>query len=302
MSYERRIFDESSFPYLFGIQAQHIEWKDKGRRNIMSIKDKGITLTDKQHVWIKSRLLQKLKERASEALGEEQHAMKSSRRLLLASSRSLALGQNDGAKKGDWGWNLATVISTSKALSDGVEVRVSNVAAWHASSDYSNQTFVLTPDLVQEGDIVADNVWHATEFDSKGKEPLPPDDLITLTHLHEPAVVSCLRKRYDADRIYTATGPILLAINPFKRYKDLYSDEMMRKYWEFGNVGTISELSPHVFAVADNAYRSMKRDLEERTNSLSTPDQSILVSGESGAGKTGTLCEKNISIFNVCLI
>ena len=42
------------------------------------------------------------------------------------------------------------------------------------------------------------------------------DDLIGLTHLHEPAILHALRLRYDADIIYTSTGPILLAINPFK--------------------------------------------------------------------------------------
>ena len=132
--------------------------------------------------------------------------------------------------------------------------------------------------------MVADNVYVFGD-----KISLPPDDLITLTHLHEPALVSCLRQRYEVDRIYTATGPILLAINPFRRYTGLYSDETMQRYWECGNAGNASELPPHVFAIADHAYRSMRRGLEERMSLLTCPDQSILVSGESGAGKTGTL-------------
>eukprot|EP00957_Ditylum_brightwellii_P028286 2136800-Ditylum_brightwellii.AAC.1 len=49
------------------------------------------------------------------------------------------------------------------------------------------------------------------------------DDLIELTHLHEPALVAALQKRYAAHAIYTNTGPILLALNPFQDSLSLYS-------------------------------------------------------------------------------
>ena len=62
------------------------------------------------------------------------------------------------------------------------------------------------------------------------------DDLIGLTHLHEPAILHALRLRYDADIIYTATGPILIAVNPFKPM-GLYSDEMMERYRMQGEQG-----------------------------------------------------------------
>ena len=52
------------------------------------------------------------------------------------------------------------------------------------------------------------------------------DDLIELMHLHEPAILHSLRLRYEQDVIYTATGPILIAINPFKAMPDLYSKEV----------------------------------------------------------------------------
>jgi myosin-5 len=153
----------------------------------------------------------------------------------------------------------------------------------------------------------------------------PPSDLITLTHLHEPAVVFCLRKRYEANEIYTATGPILLALNPFKDCGDsLYSEATMTLYWERGeaiskgqstttstassgddaasikNSGRSSSrhesvspslslegssLPPHAYKIADDAFRCMMRQLEDAS---SFPNQSILVSGESGAGKTVT--------------
>jgi len=129
-----------------------------------------------------------------------------------------------------------------------------------------------------------------------------PSDLTNLTHLHEPAVVYCLRSRYAMNEIYTSTGPILLALNPFKDVKGIYGDDLMRRYCERGQGvanGVIvikkkksadsGELPPHVYAVADNAYRAMMRAMEDNSGDLdSTSDQSILVSGESGAGKTVT--------------
>ena len=48
----------------------------------------------------------------------------------------------------------------------------------------------------------------------------------------QTAVVHCLRKRYQKDMIYTNTGPILIALNPFKSCKTLYSDKVMKQYWK----------------------------------------------------------------------
>jgi len=164
------------------------------------------------------------------------------------------------------------------------------------------------------------------------------DDLIGLTHLHEPAILHALRLRYDADIIYTATGPILIAVNPFKKM-DIYGRDIMERYCRQGeqsSAGTSttfttpfknhrvlgqrhgagtgqlddankrSRLSPHVYQTADDAYRAMIRGMENaelmgnpkamrRGQSAtailqynSPTNQSILVSGESGAGKTVT--------------
>ncbi|XP_010490294.1 PREDICTED: myosin-13-like [Camelina sativa] len=107
---------------------------------------------------------------------------------------------------------------------------------------------------------------------------VPPsgvDDMTTLAYLHEPGVLQNLKSRYDIDEIYTYTGSILIAINPFKQLPDLYNDHMMAQY----KGASLGELSPHPFAVADAAYRQM---INEGIS------QSILVSGESGAGKTET--------------
>lgn len=59
-------------------------------------------------------------------------------------------------------------------------------------------------------------------------------DLIHLTHLHEPAILHSLRLRYDGDVIYTSTGPILIAINPFKKMENLYGESVMEEYRRAG--------------------------------------------------------------------
>ncbi|KAK1296477.1 hypothetical protein QJS10_CPB15g00008 [Acorus calamus] len=98
------------------------------------------------------------------------------------------------------------------------------------------------------------------------------DDLMQLSYLHEPSVLFNLQYRYSQDMIYTKAGPVLVAINPFKEvplYGNDYIEAYRRKAID----------SPHVYAIADTAIREMIRD---------EVNQSIIISGESGAGKTET--------------
>ncbi|KAE9446189.1 hypothetical protein C3L33_21913, partial [Rhododendron williamsianum] len=101
------------------------------------------------------------------------------------------------------------------------------------------------------------------------------DDMTKLTYLNEPGVLENLERRYTLNEIYTYTGSILIAVNPFTRLPHLYNGHMMEQY----KGAPFGELSPHVFAVADASYRAMMKEARS---------QSILVSGESGAGKTET--------------
>ncbi|GAB2281889.1 hypothetical protein Dimus_016455 [Dionaea muscipula] len=109
------------------------------------------------------------------------------------------------------------------------------------------------------------------------KDPEAPqcgvDDMTKLAYLHEPGVLQNLRSRYDINEIYTYTGNILIAVNPFRKLPHLYDSHMMEQY----KGAALGELSPHPFAIADAAYRLMMNE---------GISQSILVSGESGAGKT----------------
>ena len=101
------------------------------------------------------------------------------------------------------------------------------------------------------------------------------EDMVKLSYLHEAGVLHNLRRRYARDEIYTYTGQILIAVNPFQKIPHLYDQAMMEMY----GGAEQGELSPHVYAVAEAAYKQM---LSEGGS------QSILVSGESGAGKTET--------------
>ncbi|KAK4757816.1 hypothetical protein SAY87_019117 [Trapa incisa] len=109
------------------------------------------------------------------------------------------------------------------------------------------------------------------------KDPEAPesgvDDMTRLAYLHEPGVLENLRHRYEMNEIYTYTGNILIAVNPFRRIPNLYDIQVMQQY----KGASLSDLSPHPFAIADSAYRQM---INEGIS------QAILVSGESGAGKT----------------
>ncbi|CUS20790.1 LAQU0S01e14708g1_1 [Lachancea quebecensis] len=99
------------------------------------------------------------------------------------------------------------------------------------------------------------------------------EDLTSLSYLNEPAVLHAIKARYGQLNIYTYSGIVLIATNPFDRVEQLYSQDMIQAYAGRRK----GELEPHLFAIAEEAYRLMKNDKQNQT---------IVVSGESGAGKT----------------
>ena len=106
-------------------------------------------------------------------------------------------------------------------------------------------------------------------------EPRMLEDLANLNCLHEPAIVYTLRRRFNQQLPYTAVGPMMiLAINPYEWQPELYSPILQRAYLDN------EDLPPHVYTTSSSAYRDLLRDRRH---------QSILVSGESGAGKTETV-------------
>ncbi|XP_044011291.1 myosin heavy chain 95F isoform X2 [Aphidius gifuensis] len=99
------------------------------------------------------------------------------------------------------------------------------------------------------------------------------EDNCALMYLNEATLLNNIRTRYFKDRIYTYVANILIAVNPYCPVKDLYSSQTIKKY----QGKSLGETPPHVFAIADKAFRDMK---------VLKQSQSIIVSGESGAGKT----------------
>ncbi|XP_074787468.1 unconventional myosin-Vb isoform X2 [Athene noctua] len=127
-----------------------------------------------------------------------------------------------------------------------------------------------------------DETVYEYPVDLQGKE-LPllrnPDilvgenDLTALSYLHEPAVLHNLKVRFlESNHIYTYCGIVLVAINPYEQLP-IYEEDVIYAY-SGQNMG---DMDPHIFAVAEEAYKQMARDEK---------NQSIIVSGESGAGKT----------------
>ena len=99
------------------------------------------------------------------------------------------------------------------------------------------------------------------------------EDLTNLSHLNEPAILQAIKLRYAQKEIYTYSGIVLIATNPFARVDSLYVPQMVQVY---AGKQRASQ-APHLFAIAEEAYTDMLRD---------SRNQTVVVSGESGAGKT----------------
>jgi len=98
------------------------------------------------------------------------------------------------------------------------------------------------------------------------------DDLVMLPSVSEEAIVDNIKKRYENDLIYTYIGPVLISVNPYKNIGNVGEEFVPRYHGHFPH-----ENPPHLYALAEEAYRNMKGEGDS---------QCVLISGESGAGKT----------------
>eukprot|EP00986_Skeletonema_menzelii_P009079 scaffold4054_cov142-Skeletonema_menzelii.AAC.2 len=250
------------------------------------------------------------------------------------STRSSFSSATDGlsTRKEQWVWVLSEVISgsTQDLFATSVHTDLAspskhnNTNAAAPTADATLTVRVVDPESDYADQVIEIAREHINMVDG-GRGVLPantlaenqplPSDLTQLTHLHEPAVLDCLHRRYQLPsgwEMYTSSGPILIAINPCRMVKALYDENTMKLYQKHGEqlangrannnskndkVSSSPSPPPHVFVVADSAYRGMMRGLdfarnkdsiEAKKESSALSNQSILVSGESGAGKTVT--------------
>merc|ERR1719191_1537110 len=136
---------------------------------------------------------------------------------------------------------------TKKARGEEVEVEI---------QETSKKMFVARDDLQK---------MNPPKYDKQ-------EDMADLTCLNEASVLHNIKERYYSGLIYTYSGLFCVVVNPYKRLP-IYTEKIIEIY----KGKKRHEVPPHVFAITDIAYRSMLQDRE---------DQSILCTGESGAGKT----------------
>lgn len=133
------------------------------------------------------------------------------------------------------------------------------------------------------------------------------EDVLHLPQVTEASLVHAMRLRFRRDEIYTSAGPILISINPYRNIllsdgQSLYSEEQMLYYRTKSSSALEEEKPPHLFQIADRAYTALMESIHKVTEHLDEEDavlvmedhhqagimrnQSIIISGESGAGKT----------------
>jgi myosin V len=171
---------------------------------------------------------------------------------------------------------------------DGVWIEATVLSHQPVNSITKEKSFVVSTDDVSVYTIKTLSVDKFNlEFQWLKKRSVAIDslehvsDMTSLPFLNEPEMLECMRLRFASKTIYTNTGPILIAINPFERLP-LYDNETLMRYHEADDA-EVRKLKPHVYQISNGAYRKMfidKYDPDKREN------QSILVNGESGAGKT----------------
>eukprot|EP00594_Rhizosolenia_setigera_P000022 CAMPEP_0178941548 /NCGR_PEP_ID=MMETSP0789-20121207/1467_1 /TAXON_ID=3005 /ORGANISM="Rhizosolenia setigera, Strain CCMP 1694" /LENGTH=1365 /DNA_ID=CAMNT_0020620793 /DNA_START=92 /DNA_END=4192 /DNA_ORIENTATION=+ len=177
------------------------------------------------------------------------------------------------------GWLPASIISSDEKIAKvKVDVPVS-VGSDDENCETKTEELDIKLSEYEGGNLPLQNVKESGEI-------IEMADMCDLPYLHEAAIVYNLKSRHKAKKPYTRVGDIVIAVNPFQWIDGLYSDDTRSNFseklvWSSDSGGDAkSELPPHVYETSSLAYRGLAVDNQ---------DQAILVSGESGAGKTETV-------------
>jgi myosin heavy subunit len=179
------------------------------------------------------------------------------------------------------------ILGVVKSVTDNRNYRQqSAVAAAGANAEASRKRenskllFQIQTDdqLMKTGSELVSNVeeWNVDIYDET-IDSRPVDDLLSLVHLHDGTVLRTLAVRYFQDVIYTNIGVIVVAVNPFNTKIPHYQEGRMAAYLACKDQPIPSRLLPHSWSQAHNTFAEMVQ---------TGGNQSILISGESGAGKT----------------
>lgn len=103
--------------------------------------------------------------------------------------------------------------------------------------------------------------------------------MVDMENLNEPELLYNLQYRFEKNKIFSYVGPTLIAINPYMRIPELFSSEVLAKYQQniFSAHFSLKDDQPHIYAISGLAFKQL---IENKRN------QAIVISGESGAGKT----------------
>jgi myosin heavy subunit len=147
------------------------------------------------------------------------------------------------------------------------------VETWSPAHVAAGGRDMVRVEMVQSGEGFTHSAGSGKfkQMNSQNLQAAP--DMVKLGDLHEAALLHNIRLRFSQDHIFTYIGPILVACNPYKQL-DIFTPAVIYGY---SRASAAEVLPPHVYGLANNAYVSMLRDAE---------NQSVVISGESGAGKT----------------